>query len=149
MINIRKATSKDEAGVFGLLQQFPSRQKPGAKPINTPENIRTFHEVIKDESKGTVFVAEEDGVLAGLVTLSYPMAIRCGGKYTCIEEFIVNGQMRGKGVGTKLLQAAINEAKQKDCFEMQVNAPSVLGYPVYVRQNIKDNGKHLILRFKG
>lgn len=148
MINIRKAALKDEASVFNLMAQFPSRQKPGAKPYTLPENIKTFREIIKDGNKGTVFIAEEDGTPLGIVTLSYPVAIRCGGKYTCIEEFIVNEQARGKGVGTQLLQAAIKEAKKNDCHEIQVNAPSELGYPVYLRQNIKDNGKHLILKFK-
>jgi len=148
MVNIRKANLKDEANVFNLMEQFPSRQLPGAKPYTLPENIRIFREIIKDGTKGTVFIAEEDSTPLGIVTLSYPVAIRCGGKYTCIEEFIVSEKARGKGVGTQLLQAAIKEAKKNDCYEMQVNAPSELGYPVYVRQNIKDNGKHLNLKLK-
>jgi GNAT superfamily N-acetyltransferase len=148
MVIVRKATLNDKDGVFGLLRQFSSQQRPGALPLNSPKNIDTFCEIINDENKGTIFVAEEDGVLAGVVTLSYPVAIRCGGIYASVEEFIVSGQMRGKGVGSKLLQSAINEAKNRACHEVQVNGPSDLGYPVYIRQNIKDAGKHLILRFK-
>ncbi|UCH43273.1 MAG: GNAT family N-acetyltransferase, partial [Dehalococcoidales bacterium] len=96
--------------------------------------------------KGTVLVAEDDGSLIGLITLSYPTAIHHGGIYSCIEEFITSPKARGKGVGSQLLEAAIAEANSKGCHEIQVNNPSEAGYPVYLRHEFKDIGKHLRLR---
>ena len=84
--------------------------------------------------------------MIGLITLSYPTAIRCGGKYSCIEEFIVSEQARGKGVGGKLLEAAIAEATARGCYQIQVNRPSEIGYPVYLRHGWEDLGKHLDMR---
>ena len=72
-----------------------------------------------------------------------PTAIRCGGLYSCIEEFIVSEKARGKGVGGQLVQAIIAEAKLKGSFEIQINNPSKQGYPVYLRYGVKDIGKHL------
>ncbi|HEX9897198.1 MAG TPA: GNAT family N-acetyltransferase [Dehalococcoidales bacterium] len=147
-MNIRKATLSDETEVFDLLRKLLSPQATDSSRIHTPVSSRIFHEIITDESKGTVIVAEEDGKLVGVITLSYPIAIRCVGKYTCIEEFIVSETMRGRGVGSQLLEAALNEAKKQDCFEIQVNNPSELGYPLYIRQDIKDAGKHLKKRLR-
>jgi GNAT superfamily N-acetyltransferase len=59
-----------------------------------------------------------------MVTLSYPLAIRCGGVYACIEEFVVGPQARGKGVGGLLLEAAIRRAREMGCAEIQVKRPS-------------------------
>ena len=148
MINIRKAILTDEDGLFGLFQQFPSRQVPGAKSYDTPAARRLFRELVNDESNGTVFVAEDGGNLLGVVTLSYTYAIRCGGKYSSIEEFVVGSQARGKGVGSKLLKAAIDEANKQGCCEVHVASPSELGYPVYISQNIKDVGRHLALKLR-
>jgi GNAT superfamily N-acetyltransferase len=148
VINVRKATLNDETGVFDLLKKLLSPQASDSSRIHTPASAGIFRELITDEGKGTVIVAEEDGKLVGIITLSYPIAIRCAGRYTCIEEFIVSETMRGRGVGSQLLEAAMNEAKKQGCFEIQVNNPSELGYPLYIRQNIKDAGKHLKKRLK-
>lgn len=141
MVNIREATIEDQKEVFDLLRQLMTSANTDS-PINQPSAIDTFRQVI-EEGKGTVLVAEEDGKMLGLLTLSYPVAIRCGGIYSCIEEFIVTEEARGKGVGGKLLETAISKAAEKGCYELQVNRPSELGYPVYMRHGWKDLGKHL------
>ena len=146
MIEIRKATIEDEVGVFDLLRQLLSSVPPSESAVNSPSGTDTFGEIVNKDEKGTIFVAEEDDKMIGLITLSYPTAIRCGGKYSCIEEFIVSEQARGKGVGGKLLEVAIAEATARCCYEIQVNRPSELGYPVYLQHGWEDLGKHLDLR---
>jgi hypothetical protein len=47
-----------------------------------------------------------------------------------------------------LLNAAIDEAKKQGCFEIQVNNPSELGYPLYIRASMKDVGKHLKMKLR-
>ena len=141
MVNIREATVEDQEEVFELLRQLMT-SATAESPINRPSAVETFRQVVNEE-RGTVLVAEEDGKMLGLVTLSYPVAIRCGGIYSCIEEFIVTEQARGKGVGSKLLEAVITKATEKGSYELQVNRPSELGYPTYLRQGWKDLGKHL------
>lgn len=148
MINIRKATVRDEEEVFNVLKMLLSPRAADSNLIRTPGALATFNSLVTSNDKGVVIVAEEEGRLVGLITLSYPIAIRCAGKYTCIEEFIVSETVRGRGVGTQLLQAALEEAKKQGCFEIQVNAPTEMGYPLYIKQDIKDAGKHLKKRLK-
>jgi len=141
MVTVRKATVKDREVVLDLIRQLMSSASEDS-PINQPAAMETFQRVVEEEL-GTVLLAEEDGDALGLITLSYPTAIRCGGSYSCIEEFIVTEDARGKGVGGKLLKAAIQTATEKGCYELQVNRPSEVGYPVYLRYGWKDLGKHL------
>ena len=142
MINIRKATLDDETRVIELIKEFPE----GEIVIDWNKAAAAFREIIKDPDKGIVFVAEEDGTVAGVVTMSFPFATRCAGRYSCLEEVIVGEQLRGKGIGGKLLEAAIAEATEKGCYELQVNRPSEMGYPVYLRHGFLDLGKHLNLK---
>ena len=143
MIRIREATMEDREGIFELIGQL-MRSAGVENSFNGPGAHEAFREVVAGE-KGTALVAEEEGLLLGLVTLSYPVAIRCGGAYACIEEFIVGDRARGKGVGGRLLDAAIAKASEKGCAELQVNRPSEMGYPVYLRHGWQDLGKHLNL----
>ena len=145
MVTIRKATPEDETSVIGLLQQLISPSSQYSSP-NEPKAAATFQEIATDERKGTMLLAEQDGEALGLITLSYPLALRCNGAYTCIEEFIVTEQARGKGVGGQLFEAAVAEATARGCYELQVNNPSEMGYPLYLRHGMKDVGKHLNLK---
>ena len=143
-MNIRKATLVDEAQILTLLQQLLiAGGEVGGDWCDYP---RTIRKVLGNPKLGSILVAEEDGEIAGLTTLSFPYAIRCKGRYSCIEENIVDAKHRGKGVGGKLLKAAIAEATAQGCDELQVNNPSEMGYPLYIRHGIKDNGKSLRMK---
>ena len=143
-MNIRKATLKDEAQILTLLQQLLiAGGEVGGDWNDEPGTIR---KVLDNPELGSILVAEEDGEIAGLTTLSFPFAIRCKGRYSCIEENIVDSKHRGKGVGSKLLKAAIAEATAQGCDELEVNNPSEMGYPLYIRHGIKDNGKSLRIK---
>jgi GNAT superfamily N-acetyltransferase len=143
MVIIREATISDQAAVFDLLRQLMTSATEES-PINQPGAIETFQRVV-EEGQGTILLAQEDNEMLGMVTLSYPVAIRCAGSYSCIEEFIVTEQARGKGVGSKLLKSAIRKATENGCHELQVNRPSDIGYPVYLHHGWEDLGKHLSL----
>ncbi len=149
-MQVREAALKDRDQVFDLMSELMrSPAGAGETPVNRSKSEATFRRIIEDKTAGAIFVAEEDGVLLGLVTLSYPMAVRCGGIYACIEEFIVSERARGKGAGGKLLEAAKAHALKMGCHEIQVNRPSEAGYPVYLRHGWKDLGKHLSLKCEG
>ncbi len=144
MVSIREATSDDKEAVFSLLRQLMSGANEDS-PINADSGDETFRAVLEGD-QGDVLLAEEDGTSLGLCTLAYPVAIRCGGCYASIEEFIVVEAARGKGVGGKLLEAAIEKAAARGCREMVVNRPSDLGLPVYLRHGWKDAGKCLLMQ---
>ncbi len=142
MVDIRKATLNDETRVIELIKEFPE----GEIVIDWNKAAAAFREIIKDPDKGIIFVAEEDGTVAGVVTMSFPFATRCAGRYSCLEEVIVGEQLRGKGIGGKLLEAAIAEATEKGCYELQVNRTSEMGYPLYLHHGFLDMGKHVNLK---
>jgi GNAT superfamily N-acetyltransferase len=144
MLVIRKATLDDKVEVFELLQQLMASTDEDSA-INQRSGAEAFQTVVSSEY-GDILLAEEEGAVYGLVTLSYPIAIRCGGAYASIEEFIVNEKARGKGVGGKLLTAAIDLARSRGCYEMVVNRPSDVGLPVYLRHGWKDAGKNLLMQ---
>lgn len=59
-----------------------------------------------------LFVAETDGHLAGMLTLTYCETLSRR-KYW-IEDVIVDSSFRGKGFGRELVRAAVNFAREKE-----------------------------------
>ncbi|MCH2184869.1 GNAT family N-acetyltransferase, partial [Myxococcota bacterium] len=82
----------------------------------TPTWSTTFKSLITGE-RGEVLVAEEQGSLWGLATVSYNLAIRYGGEYAQLEELIVDPAARGKNVGGLLVEAALDRARARGCPE--------------------------------
>lgn len=142
-MKIRRAGVQDENQVIELLKQFPGN---GLGAVDWKAAAATFRQMVNHPEMGSIIIAEEGGEAIGIITLSYPTAIRCGGLYTCIEEFIVGEKGRGQGIGGKLLRAALEEASSKGCYELQVNNPSESGYPVYLKYGLADVGRHLKIK---
>ena len=143
MATIRKATPADQAKTIALLKQFPP--DPELPNINWDDAAASFAALAEGRG-GAIFVAEDGGEIVGIVTLGYSYVLRFGGIYAMIEEFIVSDAMRGKGIASQLIQAAIQEARRMGCPELQVNGPSPLGRPVYLRNGFHEAGLHMKIR---
>jgi len=140
MAIIRKATTNDSEKILSLLKQFPT--DPEIPNIDWEDARKSLPQLISADG-GMILVSEHEGALAGLVTLSFPLVLRFGGTYALIEDFIVDESFRGKGVGSPLLQAAVKEARDKGCRELQVNGASDIGKPVYIKNGMREAGSHL------
>jgi GNAT superfamily N-acetyltransferase len=138
-MQIRKATMEDREGVINLLRTL--LVPAGEVGESWRDEAQIFRLLVENPEFGTILIAEENGEIAGITTLSYPTALRCCGPYSCIEENIVDERYRERGIGGALLKAAIAETTARGCDELQVNAPSESGYPLYLRHGFKDKGK--------
>ena len=95
--------------------------------------------------RGTVLVAEENGELYGLITISFVLALRYTGDYAQIEELIVDPRARGKKLGVGLVKAAIEAARSADCHEIGLYAREH-NQPFYERLGFEYAGPELRLK---
>ena len=73
--------------------------------------LNEYNLVHREKSKNpdrALFEDENSRKLAGLTGEIF-------GNWLCIQFLFVSEQLRGQGIGSKLLQAAKSEAKQRDC----------------------------------
>ena len=71
-----------------------------------------------DGVRGQVLVAEDDGELLGLASVTFNLAMRYGGEYCQLEELVVDPAARGKKVGALLVEATIESARGRGCAEI-------------------------------
>ena len=77
-----------------------------------PEKQREALEaILADRSRGRIFVAREGGELVGMASLLYTVSTAEGGKAALFEDLIVEPKHRGKGIGTRLIEYVIQQAR--------------------------------------
>ena len=76
--------------------------------------LRGLRLIFEQPSRGRVFVLRRDGAIVGMINLLFTISTAEGGFVILLEDLVVHTEYQGKGYGSKLLQHAIDFAKQKN-----------------------------------
>ena len=115
-MNIRLATVGDGETVLSLLDELihQAHIKTGSSPPSTDKRkvqSKLYRELIqRDDVK--IFIAKDKNTLVGVADLFILPIMRRGYYQGHIEDFVVTEKMRGKGIGSLLLQKIIEYCKQ-------------------------------------
>ena len=112
-MQIRTATANDEAACAVLLEELGATTGTGTDP-----GFGETFQALLTKDRGQIIVAIEDGVVLGMATVSFNLALRYRGEYCQLEELIVSANARGRSLGGQLVQATIAVAKARGCAEM-------------------------------
>src|SRR5947199_10690317 len=78
------------------------------------KQLRGLRLIFEQPSRGRVFVLRCDGAIVGMINLLFTISTAEGGFVMVLEDLVVHKEYQGKGYGSKLLQYAIDFAKQKN-----------------------------------
>ena len=97
--------------------------------------IRTYNRSKREEAESeslNLYVEDENGnLMAGLVAETF-------GNWLEIEYLFVKEELRGQGIGSKLLQQAENEAKNRNCRFAFVNTYQFQAPDFYLSHGYKE-----------
>ena len=107
MTTTRLATVNDKLAVLGLLDELLSFIDETNHGTHTPVQTvgSPLYETVMRDNSLQIFLAEDHGQAVGLMTFFVYPVIRRGHYRGQIEDVFVTKTMRGKGVGSKLLEA--------------------------------------------
>ena len=123
-VTVRLAKLEDQDRCSELLDVL-------SKATSDPHEVfdsKTFKNLISNE-RGSLVVAEENGTVLGMASISFNLALRYNGEYCQLEELVVNKEARGKNVGGLLIEETIKLAKKRGCKE----------YGLYILEATKHN----------
>jgi GNAT superfamily N-acetyltransferase len=78
------------------------------------KQLRGLRLIFEQPSRGRVFVLRREGVIVGMINLLFTISTAEGGFVILLEDLVVHKQFQSHGYGAKLLQHAIDFAKQKN-----------------------------------
>jgi GNAT superfamily N-acetyltransferase len=91
---------------------------------------------IEEPSRGA-FLLARDGRCVGLAYIAYIWTLEHGGRSAWLEELYVVPEMRSRGVGTRLLRAAMAHAARAGCaaiVDLEVDADHARAANLYARE---------------
>lgn len=117
-MNIRKGRIEDMPRVLELIQELAAFEKQ-------PDAVQVTVSDLERDGFGPnplfqVLVAEMDGVIPG-IALFYNRFSTWKGKTIHLEDLIVSEQYRGSGIGMKLYEAVMAEAKKQNVRRVEWN----------------------------
>lgn len=118
-IQIREVEEKDLGVLNDLLKEL-NETIDSPKRTAVPEASRIYREMNRSPAVYANYVAVASGKVVGFLSMIlYKTFLHTGGT-ALVNELIVAGGVRGKGVGKKLIARAILAAKQKGMDELEV-----------------------------
>ena len=107
-LNIRKSVSSDLDSISNLLNQL------GYNP-----QIDQIKNTI-DSTTSEVYIAEDSGIIVGLMSLIYFDYFPTTEKICRITSIVVDETQRNKGIGSKLIEFVKSEGKKRKCMGIEI-----------------------------
>lgn len=112
-VMISDATEADVSGLCDLLEHLFA-QEAEFRPDRLLQTAG-LTQIIAFPEKGRILVLREDGLPVGMVSLLFATSTALGGTVALLEDMVVLPERRGKGLGSRLLEAAIDLALSLGC----------------------------------
>ena len=120
-LTFRLATKDDLLAIIQMLADDPLGALREKIKTPLPEAYLNAFAKIRNDSNQELTVAEIDGEIVGTFQLTFIQYLtHQGGLRAQIEAVRVSSAHRGKGIGTQLFSYAINRAKEKGCYVVQL-----------------------------
>ncbi len=124
-VNIRIATRTDVPAIIRLLAEDPLtgiRENYDAAHTHAAPYYTAFDAITQDKNH-LLLVAEQDGAVVGTLQLSFIPGMSFQGAYRAqIEDVMVDSTRRNLGIGSALVDQAIERAKARHCSVVQLTS---------------------------
>ncbi len=119
----REAEMSDVKELVNLLadDELGATREDQSKPLNQ-RYTDAYHSIANDPNN-ELTVAVSDGKIVGMLQLTFIPYLTHTGSWRCLIEGVrISSSYRGKGLGSQLIEWAINRAKERSCSIVQLTS---------------------------
>ncbi|MEV6074240.1 GNAT family N-acetyltransferase [Streptomyces sp. NPDC052069] len=120
-LEIRPAVVDDLAAVVAMLADDPLGAQRESPDDLTPYRA-AFQRLAEDPNQHLVVAVRENRVVGTLQLTVVPGLSRRGATRSIIEGVRIHGDERGSGLGTQLIQWAVDESRRQECQLVQLTS---------------------------
>lgn len=110
--HIEQATLEDLPHLTELLTELFSLE--GDFVPNPARQMRGLRLLLEQPNRGRIFVVKQNERILGMINLLFTISTAEGGVVILLEDLIIHRDFRGNGLGSRLLEYAIDYARKKD-----------------------------------
>ena len=135
LVTVRPATLSDILNLVELMHEFYGES---SFPLDPEWAARSFSSLIAEPSRGTVWLIEIDGAVAGHVVLSVRFAMEFGGLIGYVDDLFVRVEYRRQGAARVGLDALVAECRRRGCrsIHVEVDPANVAANTLYRRYGL-------------
>ncbi|MFL9656709.1 GNAT family N-acetyltransferase [Streptomyces sp. PB17] len=120
-LDIRPATAEDIPAVVAMLADDPLGAQRES-PDDLGPYLAAFERLTTDPNQRLMVAVRDDRVVGTLQLTIVPGLSRRGATRSIIEGVRIHGAERGSGLGTQLIEWAIDESRRQDCNLVQLTS---------------------------
>ncbi len=109
---IEQATIEDLPHLTELLTELFTLE--GDFVPDSTRQMRGLRMLLEQPSRGRIFVLKQNGMILGMLNLLFTISTAEGGSVIILEDLIIRADYRGHGLGSRLLDYALDYARKKD-----------------------------------
>lgn len=110
-LRIEPATLDDLSELTELLMDLFSQEEDFTP--NREKQLRGLRLLLEQPSRGRIFVLRNQQKIVGMINLLFTISTAEGGFVLLMEDLVIRREHRGQGYGSRLIQHAIEFARQK------------------------------------
>ena len=111
LVRVREARSADVAAMVELLGYLFKQERDFAP--SAAKQRRALEILLAQPAMGRLFVLTRGSKILGMVSLLFTISTAEGGKAAWLEDLVVRPDQRDRGLGTRLLRAAVDWARKE------------------------------------
>ncbi len=138
-VSFMVAGTEDIPALIGLLGELFGQEAEFVPDRAAQE--RGLGMIINDPAIGEIFIAKEADSIIGMANLLYTVSTALGARVAILEDVIISEGYRSKGIGQKLLQHAMTQAKENGCkrITLLTDRDNIQGQTFYRKLGFSDS----------
>ena len=123
-IIIRLATIKDIPRILELYKELTitTSNMESTKNPSLEDYQKTLNKINSIPGYELLVAEDKDGILGSAVLLIMPNLAHQATHWALVENLIIDQKQQRRNVGTKLIEYAINRAKDEGCYKLMLNS---------------------------
>ncbi len=145
-IQIRLAQASDIEALMPLVREFYAHER---LLLNEARYLELAQMLVAKPDLGRLVVVEESGGLIGYAVIGFGFSLEFAGRDALLDEFYLREAYRGRGFGTKVVEAIeeICRAQGISAFHLEADYVTARVHEYYTRLGFRDHERHLMTKW--